>query len=80
MYCSNVDVEHRTCTPQDGVKSRSCSLKIALKWEEHCIHLEACGACIDRGCTRSLRLEAVADARLGEQIAWASRLQLEFVA
>jgi hypothetical protein len=34
MYCKNVDLEHRTCTPQDGVKSRPCSLKTSLRLEE----------------------------------------------
>src|SRR5215469_11065681 len=43
-------------------------------------HLWAYGACITRGLRRSLRLEAVADPWLSEEIPRASRLRLEFVA
>jgi len=34
MHYKNIDIEHRTCTPQDGVKSRPCSLKTSLRLEE----------------------------------------------
>src|SRR5215471_3751951 len=34
IHYKNIDVEHRTYTPQDSVKSQPCSLKTSLRWEE----------------------------------------------
>ena len=34
MHYKNIDVEHRTYTPQDSVKSQPCSLKTSLRLGE----------------------------------------------